>query len=392
MTAKIADKDAVHEVLAELIAIPSPSPPGDTRGVAEKIAQMMEPFGFRMALMAPLQKPEKESVLATFDTQKPGPTLMLHAHIDTVPVGSGQRWQGDPFALRRADGNDYGLGACDDKGQMAAMMVAACRAASAKAIQTGKLLVVGAADEEAAGDYGTRYLLEQGVFDKVDVAIIGEQTHNRMALAHKGTYRTRLVIRGKSVHATNPDRGVNAVYAMARAGVALEAYHASLRQRPHALVGNPTCSMNIVQGGEAANLVADYCEAWIDRRFVPGERPEEIVAELRDTVARALEGSGANWEFAEAYAMPAFEESKRNHYTQLMGEVIAEVAGLDPEPTGYLPGSDAKFFPQLPQVTTAVFGAGSYEQAHSENEFVNAAELEQCAAILERLIAKLLGS
>ncbi len=391
-TLQIHNKTAASEVLSELIARPSPTPPGDSVSVAQYIADFMEPFGFKTELVAAPEAPEKTSVVATLDSGIPGPTIMLHAHIDTVPVGAGQAWHGDPFTMSRNDDKLVGLGACDDKGQMAAMIVAACRVADAKTLSAGRLMVVGAADEEAAGEFGTGYMLEQQYFDKLDFAIIGEQTHNRMALAHKGTYRTRLAIHGRSVHATNPDRGVNAVHAMFRAGVALEKYHAELSKRPHPLVGTPTCSVNIVKGGQAANLIADYCEAWIDRRRVPGETTEAISAELTNVVSSALQDTNVTWEFPETYAMPAFEENKRNVFTETTAKVIAEVAGLSEEPVGYLPGSDAKFFPQLSHVTTVVFGAGSYEQAHAENEFVSAFELEQAADILEQLIPRVLSA
>lgn len=388
----IHDKTAATEVLSWLINTPSPTPPGDSVAVAEHISQFMKRFGFETSLVASSEAPEKTSVVATLDSGVPGPTVMLHAHIDTVPVGAGQAWEGDPFTMRREGDNLVGLGACDDKGQMAAMIVAACRVAESNTLSAGKLMVVGAADEEAAGDYGTGYLLKHGYFDELDFAVIGEQTHNRMALAHKGTYRTKLAIHGRSVHATNPDRGINAVQAMFRAGVALEQYHSALLERPHPLVGTPTCSVNIVHGGQAANLVADYCEAWIDRRRVPGETTEDITAELHDVVSTALEGSSVKWELPETYAMPAFEERKRNEFTDTMAKVISEIAGGSEDPVGYLPGSDAKFFPRLTHVTTVVFGAGSYEQAHAENEFVSAFELEQAADILEQLVPRVVSA
>src|SRR5690606_13896029 len=139
----------------------------------------------------------------------------------------------------------------------------------------GTLVLVAAAEEEVGGKLGTRWLAENGHLPQSDYSIVGEQTFNRVATAHKGVVRATVKAVGRSVHATNPDRGVNAITAMARAVLALEQYHRDLAQRTHPMVGVPTCNVGVIQGGSTANAVPDFCAAYLDRRMIPGEDPLE---------------------------------------------------------------------------------------------------------------------
>jgi succinyl-diaminopimelate desuccinylase len=270
------------QLLKTLIEIPSPNPPGDARAIAQFVADWLGLVGANVQVFAPLEKPEAQSVVASIGSG--APVLMLHAHIDTVPVADLERegWSSDPFRAVERDGKIYGKGSVDDKAPLAAMMCAFQKLAQKHHV--GTLVLVAAAEEEVGGQLGTKWLADHGHLPKSDFIVVGEQTFNRVATAHKGVMRATITTSGHSVHATNPDRGINAIYAMARVVLALEQYHLELAARVHPLVGVPTCNVGVIQGGSTANAVADQCTVRLDRRMIPGEQPEAVQRELEAVV------------------------------------------------------------------------------------------------------------
>ncbi|NDJ59544.1 MAG: M20 family metallopeptidase, partial [Chloroflexi bacterium] len=248
------------ELLRALVRIPSPNPPGDTQAIAAFIAERMRAAGCQVSTPAPEVKPEAINVIATIGSGDP--VIMLHAHIDTVPIAVTEagHWRVDPYAAEIKEGKLYGKGSIDDKAPLAAMMAVLIEAAQVADQLRGTLVLVAAAEEEVGGQLGTRWLADNGHLPQSDFIVVGEQTDNRVATAHKGVMRATVRAQGHSVHATNPDRGVNAITAMARAVLALEQYHRDLAARVHPMVGVPTCNVGVITGGSTANAVPDACE------------------------------------------------------------------------------------------------------------------------------------
>lgn len=379
----------LESLLGDLIRIPSPTPPGDTRRVARFIAGELEGTGARVQILAPPEKPEAESVVATLGRGEP--VVMLHAHLDTVPVAEDEalRWSHDPFEPAVKDGRLHGKGSVDDKAPLAAMMTAFKKAAERE--QTGTLVLVAAAEEEVGGQLGTKWLADAGHLPEADFIVVGEQTHNRVALAHKGVMRASVTVRGRSVHATDPDRGVNAVTGAARIVLELANYHAALRERTHPLALYPTCNVGVIHGGSTANAVPDRCTVQLDRRMVPGEDPERVKAELLGVVADVALGEATAEVHSFLYSSP-FASGLETPYGQTFQACVDAAFGAPQEAVGYLPGSDAKHLMTLKRGDMVVFGPGSYKVAHAFDEYVELTELEACERILTDFLTRTLGS
>jgi succinyl-diaminopimelate desuccinylase len=366
-----------------LIEIPSPNPSGDTCAIAEFVADWLRQAGASVRVLAPPEKPEAQSVVACFGTASP--VVMLHAHIDTVPVAELERdqWHTDPFRAVVANGNVYGKGSVDDKAPLAAMMRAAKNFAARGS--TGTLVVVAAAEEEVGGQLGTKWLADNGHLPSADFIVVGEQTANRVATAHKGVMRATVQTFGQSVHATNPDRGINAINAMAKIVLALEQYHLELANRLHPLVGVPTCNVGVIQGGSTANAVADHCLVRLDRRMIPGETPQAVQAELEEVI-RGVDIAAATVQIGEFLFSSWFESKLETALGRSFLATSSRITTTPAEPIGYLPGSDAKHLLHLTKGDMVIFGPGSYEVAHAANEYVSVRELEQCHAVLDAFL------
>ncbi|MGY2894873.1 M20 family metallopeptidase [Deinococcus sp. UYEF24] len=377
-------------LLSRLIGIPSPNPDGDTTQIARFIGRYLEDAGATVEYHAPPGKPEAVSVVARIGHAERGPTVLYHAHIDTVPIGDDEarQWRTPPYTATTEGGRLYGKGSVDDKAPLAAMLSAFSAQAQFGECQ-GLLVLVAAAEEETGGQLGTRWLGESGLLPEADFIVVGEQTENQLGVANKGVMRATIEVRGVSVHATNPDRGVNAIYTMARIVAALEQYHQALCGRPDPLLGHPTCNVGTIHGGATANAVPDSCTVQIDRRMVPGELPQTVEDEIRAVVS-AVSGTHAVTVDRFVYSSP-YATGLHSDLSRQFARTVQEVTGQAPRQVGYLPGSDAKHLVRVCRGEMVIFGPGSYEVAHAPNEYVDLGEFGTCTEVLTRFARQALA-
>lgn len=376
------------ELLRQLVRTPSPNPPGDTRAIANLVAQRMREIGCDVRQLAPKRKPKALNTIAALGSGEP--LIMLHAHIDTVPIASAEKqsWSVDPYAAVLRDGALYGKGSIDDKAPLASMMLTMMAAARQKRL-SGTLLLVAAAEEETGGQLGTKWLADNGHLPSCDFIIVGEQTGNKVATAHKGVLRATIQTSGKSVHATNPDRGINAIVAMAKVIEALDHYHQDLSRLIHPVVGVPTCNVGVIAGGSTANAVPDTCGIRLDRRMIPGESPKTVVEEL-GSVIDSLDLAGATVSLGDVVYSSWYESTLTTPLARTFLDCVRERLDDEPGPIGYLPGSDAKHLMELARGDMIIFGPGSYEVAHAADEHVRLDDYAMTTAILQDFTRRVL--
>lgn len=376
-------------LLQQLIRIPSPNPPGDCRDIAEFCAAYLRDAGFATTLVAPDDRAwSVVGILGEADT----PSLLYHAHIDTVPLGQNARWSVDPFAGMVADGRIYGLGSVDDKAPLAAMLLAAADIGARAERVRGRLVVVCAAEEEVGGRLGTKWLADNGYVPACDFVVVGEQTQNRVATAHKGVLRAAFHVAGRTSHATDPWRGRNAINGMAHLILDLERYQAEvLERRPHPLLGPASINVGVVAGGVSANVVADACTIRVDRRMVPGEDPQAVIAELEQIVAaRQAADPERTYTVDDFLVSNWFQTEADGELLDRFMQISAAATDTPPTPVGYLPGSDAKHLVDVARQGMVVFGPGTYQVAHSTDEYVDGAELATTYRILRQFAEEIL--
>src|SRR5262249_54059314 len=151
-----------------------------------------------------------------------------------------------PFAGVVRDGRVWGLGTSDAKGQVVAMLGALAALVEGRAPRAGDVVFTGVVDEEL-GSQGAREVVK-GL--RADYAIVGEPTRHRVAIAHRGSVRPRIVVHGKAAHSSTPRLGVNAIFKMRMVLAALEAYVEGLESHRHPLIGPPSGSVTIIRGGQ----------------------------------------------------------------------------------------------------------------------------------------------
>jgi len=189
--------------------------------------------------------------------------ILFNAHLDTNEVSDASQWPHPPLEPV-IDGNIlFGLGASDCKAGVAA-------------------IVYGAATlEEDAEGFGLRSLVERDGLVP-DCVLLAEATNLTIRRGHRGRCEVHVRTQGKTVHASTPHLGENAILKMAPVIEAVQGMNGSLPSHP--VFGDGTQVVTLINGPHTPNSVPDWCEIAIDRRLVPGETKESIVESIQAIV------------------------------------------------------------------------------------------------------------
>jgi acetylornithine deacetylase/succinyl-diaminopimelate desuccinylase-like protein len=289
--------------------------------------------------------PDRQSLVARLDGQRPGPTLTMMGHLDVVPADAGE-WSVPPFAGVVKDGFVWGVGTTDMKNQVAAEAVALARLKRAGAPFAGTLKYAATADEEDGEFCGVRwlcehrpdalradYLLNEGM-GGLWLPVDGRKVF-LLAVGEKAFAQFRIRTRGRGGHGSVPEKERSAVIDLARAVVALgladppaivsgttarfidvlvpdqglaarlkdpttaRAAGAELRRLDPVVAGlieplfGATLTPTILSAGTAVNVIPTRAEACVDCRILPEMAHDDV----RAYVASVLDPLGIAWEF-----------------------------------------------------------------------------------------------
>ena len=387
-----------EKLLAELIALPSVNPAFATpppsvgprcRAASDDRQVVPTKFGEKcvadfLAATAARAGPEVEFqkvlpgrsnlIVRLLPRNKIRRTILLAPHLDTVGADESQ------FVPRRKNGRLHGLGACDTKGSVAAMLTALCELANAQSRPNEtEIVFTGLIDEENA-QAGSRALAASGL--RADLAIVGEPTRLQVVTAHKGSLWLRLETRGKAAHGAAPQLGKNAVHEMARIVCALETdYAARLRKRKHPLLGRATVNVGTIGGGTQPNIVPDRCVITIDRRTLPGETETGV----RREIAAFLRSKELSAKISSTKLEPALP-LETNPKLPLVRQFLRSVGQSRPAGVDFF--CDAAVLAEA-GVPSVVFGPGDIAQAHTADEWISLAELERGKNLLLNFLKSL---
>ncbi|MCH2200841.1 MAG: M20 family metallopeptidase [Fuerstiella sp.] len=385
------------ELLKELIAIPSVNPMGRDvcgpefleAGMTDYLERWFTDLGAdhqRIELM-----PRRSNIVARYQGNPDRPTVMMDAHQDTVPVDGMTIPAFDP---EERDGRIYGRGSCDVKGGMASMLTAFARVVRERPAGAGNIIMSCTCDEEQ-GMTGVRDLAarwtetgnapDDWLTHTPDSIIIAEPTSLNIVVAHRGVTRWKLRTTGKAAHSSKPSEGVNAIYRMAEVVRRLEEYAAQLEREstPHVLCGSPTLSVGRINGGISVNVVPDECTIEIDRRVIPGEDQSTVIKQVDTWLRKYL---GFEYEMLPPWCMAgSLSDDKNGPLAERLLTHVEAVSGRH-QKIGVAYGTNAAVTGPT-GVPTVVFGPGSIDQAHTKDEWIEAAQLDLAAEILFRFLS-----
>jgi acetylornithine deacetylase/succinyl-diaminopimelate desuccinylase-like protein len=244
-------------------------------------------------------------------------------------------------------------------------------------IADGGVILAAVADEEG-GSAGARALLRDL---RADAAIVGEPTSLQLITCHKGSLRPVVEIQGRAAHAAQPENGVNAVLGAGRLLAMMERHGQELSAHAHPLVGSPTIVPVLVNGGEALNMVPERCRVTFDRRLVPGEREEDVLAAVGEILERFnREQSGLTAGLAEL-APSTGGPSETAADDPFVESCASALRGIDQggELGGMQVNCDMSHFRRA-GMPTVVYGPGSPSEMHVVDESIGLDELDRGVA------------
>ena len=283
------DPKEVADLTLDLVRIPSPT--GDELGVSEFYANALTEFGLEVQLN--YVEDGRPNVFARIRGSGGGRSLLLHGHLDTVPIGG-------CTAPRIEGGRIYGRGSCDMRGSLAAMALAARRLLRAGARPRGDLILVGTVDHESppGTGKGIRALVKKikGEGIRVDGAINTEGPFDAIKVAQGGCamFAITLTREGGMLYSATPPFSANPILWASELISSLAEMDAALeRRRRHPLIPQrPTVQAGIIRGRDFLFSVPDSVRLEGAIRWDPGDEFGRVSEELRRLSASSREGSG----------------------------------------------------------------------------------------------------
>ena len=359
-----------------LVSTPSVNPQLEEGGSGEQetaalVAEWLDSWGLDTRITE--ISPNRFNVVGKLEGE--GPTLLLNGHLDTVGV-SGMTIP--PFDAKIEGGRIWGRGSCDMKAGLAAIL-----AATKRLTEEGprpNLIVAMTADEEHAS-LGMYALADSS--PSADLAIVTEPTRLAVMPAHKGFLWVRAVFRGLAAHGSRPDLGIDAIRHAALYVSALDDYGEQLTSRPaHPLLKHGSVHAGTIQGGSAASVYPDACEVVLERRTMPGERPEKVVQEFQRILDQLSEREGdLSASLEQMLERPGTEVPEDSRLVQGLLKAGQE-HGIPPAVEGMTAWVDAALLNEI-GIPAVCYGPGDIAQAHSADEWVELAQIEKCADVLE---------
>ncbi len=383
------NQEEMLSFLTQLINFATVNPPGENyRPCATFLHSALTKLGFKSELLE--VSPEKAeypryNVLGFLDVGAPQ-TVHFNAHYDVVPVSSG--WTYPPFSGYCTDGKNFGRGAADMKGAIAAFIH------SIKAFQRAGLHpahnveVSFVCDEETGGKLGAGYLAENKL-PKAGFVIVGEgASGHRVGVGHNGVIWLQVKIKGRAAHASTPNQGLNAFAIMAELVADLQIFGKELRKRefhpPDGKIMRPTLNLGGTFGqGKGAKINTVPENAWftIDRRVLPNENCDVAERELCQRIQS----------FAEKN--PKFEfEIKRLFFAQpylisenhpLPKSFAKAIQAIYPEKVEYSVSTgfnDSRFFGLDLKIPTIGYGPLGHNH-HAANEHTTTKNLHRASQV-----------
>ncbi|WKV13926.1 M20 family metallo-hydrolase [Marivirga harenae] len=292
-----------------------------------------------------------------FNEQKP--SILLNSHHDTVKPNVS--YTKNPFEAIEEGGKLYGLGS-NDAGASLVSLIVTFLFFYPKDIPYN-LIFIASAEEEISGQNGISRALEQ--IPICEVAIVGEPTEMKLAVAEKGLLVIDAVAKGKAGHAAR-DEGENAIYKAMEDILKVRDFKFKKSSK---YLGENKVSATLIKAGQQHNVVPDVCEFTLDVRITDAYTLEEAFEELQSQLQSELK--------ARSFRLQSSFLPEKHKIME-----VAIVLGL--ERFGSPTLSDQALIP----FDSVKIGPGKSERSHTADEFIEIKEIEEGIEIYIQLLER----
>ncbi|MEA1972979.1 MAG: YgeY family selenium metabolism-linked hydrolase [Candidatus Cloacimonadota bacterium] len=365
------------------------------KDMAQVIKKEMEKIGFDKIRIDDLG-----SIIGTIGN---GPRLIaFDAHIDTVYPGNLDNWDFPPHEGRIEDGKIWGRGTSDQLGGMAGMVYAAKIIKELDLNNQFTILFTGTVmEEDCDGIAWEHMILEDGI--RPELVVSTEPTSLNVYRGHRGRMEMIIEVKGISCHGSAPERGVNAIYKMAK--IVNEVEKLNDRLKDDEFLGKGTITTSIFESGSPSQCaVSDYAKIQLDRRLTWGETKESAVEELYDCCKKAgVEDATVTVLQYDAVAytgkkysvekyFPTWKLEPESPWLADAEKSYVETLGKSPKIDKWTFSTNCVFIMgKHPEIKCIGMGPGDEDQAHAPNEMTRVSDLSAAAAFYAGYVAKLNG-
>jgi len=337
------------DLLKKLISIPSFSK-------EEKAAADMLEAHMKEINLFPKRKGNNLWLLSP-DWDEKKPVVLLNSHIDTVKPVAG--WTKAPFNAVEDEDQLFGLGSNDAGASLVSLFHSFLLLTQTE--QANNFVFLVSCEEEISGKGGIESVLSE--LPNIDLAIVGEPTNMRPAIAERGLMVLDGIVKGQSGHAAR-NEGENAIY---KAIPVINWFKETKFPLESELLGAVKMTVTMVDAGTQHNVIPDEC------RFTVDVRSNEYYAnkELFESIATHC---GCEIK-ARSYRLNSSGISIENPIVQR-----AILLGLDPFGSPTLSDQALMPFPSLK------IGPGQSSRSHTANEYILKSEIREAIELYIRLL------
>jgi len=377
-----ADRVAMRDLLAALIAIPTENPPATGyRPCVAFIEATLAGLGFqyeRIDIPSPDGAP-RAAVRAWLGDA--GPALCFHGHYDVVPAMSGEQF------VPRIEGDVvFGRGSSDMKSGLVAMLFAAKALRTARVLLRGRLELLFVPDEETGGAYGSAALAASGRLGTDCIGmLLPEPTSGVVWNANRGAITVEVCVKGRAAHVALQHLGINAV----ERAVPLLTRLFDFKRDLEAGNGSILLVGGRVDAGSNFNVVPAECRFTIDRRTNPDEDFDTEKRRLFEILDAARAG-GVDLEVRTIQEGRSSTTSRGGPLADALTASVTEVDGEAPvfeECPGLL---EIRFYAER-GVPALAYGPGILAVSHGPREFVKITKMVDCAKVYALTAARMLA-
>ena len=404
-------RDEMVDTLMELIRIPAISPDYGYEGEYDKAQKLLEiirdwPFDRVEVYEAPDERAKngvRPSILAYYYGQDgdKSPRIWILTHMDVVPPGDLSKWTvTEPFKPVVRDGKVYGRGS-EDNGQSLVASLYAVKALMNLGIRPKRTIILAfVSDEETGSKYGVEWLLKNHpeLLRKDDLVLVpdgGNEDGTFIEVAEKSILWMKLKVRGKQVHASMPDKGLNAHRVALDLAYHLDRFLHEKYDKRNELFYPPESTFEPTMGGNPAdspNIAPGEHEVVFDCRILPEYDLDEILSdverlsnEVKEKYRKEIDGEILPEISVEILQRgdAAPPTDPKGEIVLLLKEALKRLRGKEAKVGGIGGGTFAAFFRRLG--IPAVVWATLDETAHQPNEYAKIDNMVEDAKVMAAL-------
>ena len=366
------------DLLKQIIEIDTCYPPGSSKVFGKFVISYLKNSGLRIKSYGV----DKEKINICVSNYKgPKKSIVFNSHIDTVrPISS--EWKSNPFDLKIEKNYSYGLGAVNCKGSAAVHLYLAKNFKNLFPDIKENIDFTFVTDEENLGPDGTKYLKKQKVI-KPHTLILGAPTNNNFVIEERGVFWLEISVSGKTSHAGEPHKGVNAIEKSAKIINELNSSFKKFLKKYDIGTHKSTINVGIISGGENVNVVPSKTRIVVDRRITHKEDVKKAFNEIKNFILKVDRSAKVKF----LTGTNPFKSNKSNIYLKELSKSKELITGQKSKFLSSIGVSDGRYFAD-DNVNIINIGPGTGSEGHKSNEKLINKDLVDYFLLLENFLLK----